>query len=131
MRILRIAGPWGVIAKQAMIGSVGTVGFAVLSGCVGALSFGAGVVCVVIPSAYFAWTSQQTMEPGRIVGQGVVKVLSTAVHTQYRLPIQEILNLLLKLTTHQTDRFTRQTDTKHNQTNNTLQWHLNQHRSLK
>ena len=76
---MRIFGPWGVIAKQAMIGSVGTVGFAVLSGCVGALSFGAGVVCVVSPSAYFAWTSQQTMEPGRIVGQGVVKVLSTGV----------------------------------------------------
>lgn len=79
MRILRIAGPWGVIAKQAMIGLVGTMVFGVLFEGVGALSFGAGVVCVVIPSAYFAWTIQQTPEPGRIVGQGVVKVLSTGV----------------------------------------------------
>jgi F0F1-type ATP synthase assembly protein I len=62
-----------------MIGLVGTMVFGVLFGGVGALSFGAGAVCVVIPSAYFAWTSQQTMEPGRIVGQGVVKVLSTGV----------------------------------------------------
>jgi hypothetical protein len=79
VRKLRISGSWGVIAKQAVIGSVGTMVFGVLSGVFGALSFGAGVVCVVIPSAHFAWTSQQTMEPGRIVGQGIVKVLSTGV----------------------------------------------------
>lgn len=75
--MLRDSGPWGVIAKQAVIGLVGVIIVGVFSGLAGVLSFGAGLCCVVIPSAYFAWTSQQTMEPGRIVGQGVVKVVST------------------------------------------------------
>lgn len=79
MKKLHIAGPWGVIAKQAMIGSLGFLVVGAIFGIVGALSFVAGQCCVVVPSAHFAWASQQTMEPGRIVGQGVVKVLSTGV----------------------------------------------------
>ena len=79
MKKLRIAGPWGVIAKQAMIGSLGFLVVGAIFGIVGALSFVAGLCCVVVPSAHFAWASQQTMEPGRIVGQGVVKVLCTGV----------------------------------------------------
>lgn len=70
---------WGVITKQVLIGLVGVVAAGALAGQSSALGLGAGVCCVAIPSAYFAWNSQRTMEPGRIVGQGVVKVVSSGV----------------------------------------------------
>lgn len=73
------SGPWGVITKQALIGLVGVVPASVIAGLAGALGFAAGAGCVAIPSAYFAWSSQRTMEPGRIVVQGITKVLCTGV----------------------------------------------------
>jgi len=48
-----------------------------VAGMAGVWSFISGSLCVAMPSAYFAWVSQRTMQPGRIVAQGIVKMLST------------------------------------------------------
>ena len=75
--LLRNSGPWGVIAKQTAIGFVGVLVAGTFAGILGSGGLGLGVCCVAVPSAYFAWSSQRTMEPGRIAGQGLVKVVST------------------------------------------------------
>jgi F0F1-type ATP synthase assembly protein I len=75
--ILAIHGPWGIIAKQAFISLFGAVMAFAVAGMAGVWSFISGSLCVAMPSAYFAWVSQRTMQPGRIVAQGIVKMLST------------------------------------------------------
>ena len=39
----------------------------------------AGLLCVVAPSAYYAWASQRSMVGPRIVAQGVLKIMGTGV----------------------------------------------------
>ena len=39
----------------------------------------AGLLCVVVPSAYYAWASQRSMVGSRIVAQGVLKIMGTGV----------------------------------------------------
>jgi hypothetical protein len=35
------------------------------------------VLCIALPSVYFAWVSQRTLVGSRILAQGVVKMLSS------------------------------------------------------
>ena len=39
----------------------------------------AGLLCVVVPTAYYAWASQRSMVGQRIVAQGVLKIIGTGV----------------------------------------------------
>ena len=52
---------------------------AVFSGSHASYSTLAGFLCVVVPSAYYAWVSQRTMIGPRIVAQGVLKIMGTGV----------------------------------------------------
>ena len=52
---------------------------AVFSGSHASYSTLAGLLCVVVPSAYYAWVSQRTMIGPRIVAQGVLKIMGTGV----------------------------------------------------
>jgi hypothetical protein len=39
----------------------------------------AGPLCVVVPTAYYAWASQRSMVGLQIVAQGVLKIIGTGV----------------------------------------------------
>ena len=68
---------WGVVKQQSAVGASISVVTAVLIGNHAAYSVTAGVACVLVPSAYYAWTSQKTFVGARIVAQGVLKIMGT------------------------------------------------------
>ena len=70
---------WGVVKQQLAVGDSFSVVTAVLIGNHAAYSVTAGVACVLVPSAYYAWTSQKTLVGARIVAQGVLKIMGTGV----------------------------------------------------
>ena len=61
------------------VGASISVVTAVLIGKHAAYSVTAGVACVLVPSAYYAWTSQKTLVGARIVAQGALKIMGTGV----------------------------------------------------
>jgi len=63
---------------------------AVLSGSHASYSTLAGLFCVVVPSAYYAWVSQRTMIGPRIVAQGVLKIMGTGVLMALFLGLGEV-----------------------------------------
>ena len=68
---------WGVVKQQAAVGAGTSVLTAVFIGNHAACSVTAGVACVLVPSAHYAWTSQKTLVGARIVAQGVLKIMGT------------------------------------------------------
>ena len=70
---------WGVVKRQVAVGASTSVVTAVLIGNHAAYSVIAGVACVLVPSAYYAWTSQKTLVGERIVAQGALKIIGTGV----------------------------------------------------
>ena len=70
---------WGVVKRQVAVGVSISVVTAVLIGNHEACSVTAGVASVLVPSAYYAWTSQRTLVGARIVAQGVLKIMGTGV----------------------------------------------------
>ena len=70
---------WSVVKQQLAFGGGISVVTAVLVGNHAAFSVIAGVICVFVPSAYYAWTSQKTLVGARIVAQGVLKIVGTGV----------------------------------------------------
>ena len=71
--------PWAVVKKQLLLGVMVVT---LVSGTVNAssgLSVLAGVLCICVPSAYFAWISQRTLVGARILIQGVLKVMGTVM----------------------------------------------------
>ena len=70
---------WSVVKQQLAFGGGVSVVTAVLVGNHAAFSVIAGVICVFVPSAYYAWTSQKTLVGARIVAQGVIKIMGTGV----------------------------------------------------
>ena len=70
---------WGVVKQQVAVGASISVATAILIGSHAAFSVTAGVVSVFVPSAYYAWTSQKTLDGARIVAQGVLKIIGTGV----------------------------------------------------
>ena len=69
--------PWTVVRKQALLTVAGCILVGVEWGIDQATSLVAGGLCVALPSAYFAWSSERTLVASRILSQGVVKVVST------------------------------------------------------
>ena len=63
----------------------------------------AGLLCVVVPSAYYAWASQRSMVGSRIVAQGVLKIVGTGVGMALFLGLGsvQVLWFLLGLVTAQ------------------------------
>ena len=63
----------------------------------------AGLLCVVVPSAYYAWASQRSMVGSRIVAQGVIKIVGTGVGMALFLGLGSVQGLwfLLGLVTAQ------------------------------
>ena len=63
----------------------------------------AGLLCVVVPSAYYAWASQRSMVGSRIVAQGVLKIVGTGVGMALFLALGsvQVLWFLLGLVTAQ------------------------------
>jgi len=79
-----VKGPWGqeawsIVKQQLALGGGISVVIAALVSSHAAFSVLAGVICVFVPSAYFAWTSQKTLVGARIVAQGVLKIVGTGV----------------------------------------------------
>ena len=70
---------WRVVKQQLAFGGGISVVTAVLVGNHAAFSVIAGVICVFVPSACYAWTSQKTLVGARIVAQGVIKIMGTGV----------------------------------------------------
>ena len=71
--------PWAVVKKQLLLGLMVVT---LVSGTVNAssgLSVLAGVLCICVPSAYFARTSQRTLVGARILVHGVLKVVGTVM----------------------------------------------------
>ena len=68
---------WGVVKQQVAVGACISFVAAVLIGNHAAYSVFAGVACVLVPSAYYAWMSQKTLVGARIVAQGVLKIMGT------------------------------------------------------
>ena len=69
--------PWTVVRKQALLTVAGCILVGVEWGIDQATSLVAGGLCVALPSAHFAWSSERTLVASRILSQGVVKVVST------------------------------------------------------
>ena len=63
----------------------------------------AGLLCVVVPSAYYAWASQRSMVGPRIIAQGVLKIVGTGVGMALflGLGLVQVLWFLLGLVTAQ------------------------------
>ena len=63
----------------------------------------AGLLCVVVPSAYYAWASQRSMVGPRIIAQGVLKIVGTGVGMALFLGLGsvQVLWFLLGLVTAQ------------------------------
>ena len=63
----------------------------------------AGLLCVVVPSAYYAWASQRSMVGPRIIAQGVLKIVGTGVGMALFLGLGSVQGLwfLLGLVTAQ------------------------------
>ena len=70
---------WRVVKQQVAFGAGMVALAAVFSGSHASYSTLAGLLCVVVPSAYYAWVSQRTMIGPRIVAQGVLKIMGTGV----------------------------------------------------
>ncbi|RPG26246.1 MAG: hypothetical protein CBC17_002535 [Gammaproteobacteria bacterium TMED57] len=70
---------WRVVKQQVAFGAGMVALAAVFSGSHASYSTLAGFLCVVVPSAYYAWVSQRTMIGPRIVAQGVLKIMGTGV----------------------------------------------------
>ena len=68
---------WRVVKQQVAFGAGMVALAAVFSGSHASYSTLAGLLCVVVPSAYYAWVSQRTMIGPRIVAQGVLKIMGT------------------------------------------------------
>ena len=66
---------WSVVKQQLAFGGGISVVTAALVGNHAALSVTAGVICVFVPSAYYAWASQKTLVGAWIVAQGVIKIM--------------------------------------------------------
>ena len=76
---------------------------AFLSGRHASYSTLAGLLCVVVPSAYYAWVSQRSTTGLRIVAQGVIKIMGTGVGMALFLVLGsvQVLWFLLGLVTAQ------------------------------
>ena len=70
---------WRVVKQQVAFGAGMVALAAVFSGSHASYSTLAGLLCVAVPSAYYAWVSQRTMIGPRIVAQGVLKIMGTGV----------------------------------------------------
>ena len=70
---------WRVVKQQIAFGAglVALAAFFISSHA--SYSTLAGLLCVVVPSAYYAWASQRSMVGWRIVAQGVIKIVGTGV----------------------------------------------------
>ena len=71
--------PWAVVKKQLLLGGMVVT---LVSGTVNSssgLSVLAGVLCICVPSAYFAWSSERTLVGARILVHGVLKVAGTVM----------------------------------------------------
>ena len=79
MNNLYATAQWSVVTKQFILGAIITVAIGFAYGSAPAKSVAAGVICIALPSAYFAWVSQRTLVGSRILAQGVVKMLSSGV----------------------------------------------------
>ena len=69
---------WSVVKQQVAFGVGSSVVIGALVSNHAAFSVIAGVICVLVPSAYYVWTSQKTLVGARIVAQGVAKIMGTA-----------------------------------------------------
>ena len=69
--------PWTVVRKQGLLTVAGCILVGVGWGIDPATSVLVGGLCVALPSAHFAWSSERTLVGSRILSQGVVKVVST------------------------------------------------------
>ena len=79
MNKLFATAQWSVVTMQFMLGISATAATGVGFGLDPAKSVAAGVFCIALPSAYFAWVSQRTLVGSRILAQGVMKTLSSGV----------------------------------------------------
>ena len=77
MNSLFATAQWSVVTKQLVLGVFTAVAIGFGFGLGPAKSVAAGVLCIALPSAYFAWVSQRTLVGSRILAQGVVKTLSS------------------------------------------------------
>lgn len=77
MNSLFATAQWSVVTKQLVLGVFTAVLIGFMFGLGPAKSVAAGVLCIALPSAYFAWVSQRTLVGSRILAQGVVKMLSS------------------------------------------------------
>ena len=77
MNSLFATAQWSVVTKQLVLGVFTAVAIGFGFGLGPAKSVAAGVLCIALPSAYFAWVSQRTLIGSRILAQGVVKMLSS------------------------------------------------------
>jgi hypothetical protein len=77
MNNLFATAQWSVVTKQFILGVSTAVVIGFAYGATPAKSVAAGVLCIALPSAYFAWVSQRTSVGSRILAQGVVKMLSS------------------------------------------------------
>ena len=77
MNSLFATAQWSVVTKQLVLGVFTAVAIGFGFGLGPAKSVAAGVLCIALPSAYFAWVSQRTLVGSRILAQGVVKMLSS------------------------------------------------------
>ena len=77
MNSLFATAQWSVVTKQLVLGVFTAVAIGFGFGLGPAKSVAAGVLCIALPSAYFAWVSQRTLVGSRILAQGVMKTLSS------------------------------------------------------
>lgn len=68
--------PWMVVALQATTSLVMAAGLSLVDNSEARAALLAGAVCV-IPAGYFAWRATAERAPGRLLGQGAMKVLLT------------------------------------------------------
>jgi hypothetical protein len=103
MNKLFATAQWSVVKMQFTLGAFATAVTGIAFGIDPAKSVSAGVLCIGLPSADFAWISQRTLVGSRILAQGVVKMLSSGALMALFIGFEtvEVAWLLLGIVTSQ------------------------------